>query len=297
MGLTDDEIWIVGLKKKPKNPKILICLNGQVKKLTDDEKKSVGMLMIDEAHRFTSESRIEALLSFTPKYIVAATATPDAKEDKMYRMVTSLVGNHSIIREKKDPFKFFVIDTGIDFDLVTEQPFTELCNLQAESEERNKVVIDIFKQNDVYSMIICHLIKMITNLSQECEKAKLGYSTLMKKDKDYDGSKKILIGSISKMGEGFDQSNFCSNFKEQSQLTILGLTFKNKARFIQALGRGTRHPDPYIVCLKDENGITERHIREMCKWVKDMNGTIYNIKYDKGMNLNLKEIAKEQDSK
>ena len=287
----ESEVWVVG-KRKPKVVKVIICMNERVGKLSKEDMESVGMLMIDEAHRFTSKTRVEALLSFRPKYIVAATATPDAKKDRMYRMITALVGPHSIVRKMKKLFHCFVIDTGLEFELETDQPFTELCNFQSESVERNEIIIDLLVQNEGwYSMVICHFVKMIQNLSKMCDEKGIGYDTLMKSKKDYDGSKKVLIGSLKKMGEGFDQSNYCSNFVEQSQLTIMGGTFKNEASFIQACGRGTRHPEPYIVLLKDDNGISKRHIRLMTRILQDLGGIIHQLKYVKGMNLKLSDLV------
>lgn len=286
-GIDKSEIWVVG-KKRPKNVKIIFCMYGQVSKISEEERNNVGMLMIDEAHRFSSKTRVDSLLAFKPRYIVAATATPDSKEDGMYDMMNSIVGYHKIERKDTKPFHCFIIDTGIVFDLETEQPFTELSNLQAESVERNDIVLDVIKQNEEwYSMIICRLIKMIKNLAEGCEKIGLDCDTLKSTDKDYDGDKKILIGSLMKMGVGFDQANYCSNFKEKSKLTVIGTTFAKVAAFRQALGRGTRHDDPYIVLLRDNNSISKRHISKMKKWVKEAKGVIHNIKYKKGMNLKL----------
>lgn len=61
--IKDEDLWYVNDKVKP-NAKIMVCMAGRTDKIPGELRKSVGTLIIDEAHCFCSASRIKPLLSF-----------------------------------------------------------------------------------------------------------------------------------------------------------------------------------------------------------------------------------------
>jgi len=80
------------------------------------------------------------------------------------------------------------------------------------------------------------------------------------KDKDTYRSSRVLIGTFSKIGTGFDEATSCIDFdgRRIDMLIMVGST-KSKTRVIQALGRAERSDNPMVIDLVDDNGSIERH--------------------------------------
>ena len=92
--IKDEDLWYVNDKPK-ENAKIMVCMSGRTDKISQTLRNKVGTLIIDEAHCFCSESRIKALLAFTPRFTIAETATP-IKDNGMHKIIQSIAGTHYI---------------------------------------------------------------------------------------------------------------------------------------------------------------------------------------------------------
>ena len=275
--LTDEDIWFVDDKYK-KNAKILICMNGRTKKIPREDRESIGCLIIDEAHCFCSESNVQALLSFNPKYIIAETATPK-KDNGMHKMIESICGTHYIQKLSNKKFKLIVIQTNLDFPIEGQNNiFGDLLNKRSISEELNELILQILIKNQNYKTIVaCARTGHCKFLHSELEKKGLASAELYGTKSNYK-TENILLGTGSKMGVGFDEANFCDDFDGRaSDLLIITYTFASWAPFEQVRGRGMRSENPTVIIFNDINNITKKHIRKMIKWSKEANGEIYNI--------------------
>ena len=275
--LEDKDIWFVNDKYK-KDAKILICMNGRVKKIPKEDRDSIGCLIIDEAHCFCSESNVQPLLSFSPKYIIAETATPK-KDNGMHRMIESICGTHCIQKLSNKKFKLIVIQTDLHFSIGEQNNiFGELLNKRAESPELNHLILSILENNQNYkSIVACARTGHCKYLHTQLEKKGLKSAELYGTKNNYK-TENILLGTGSKMGVGFDEANFCDDFDGRpSDLLIITYTFASWAPFEQVRGRGMRTDNPTVIIFNDNCNITKKHIRKMIKWSKESNGDVYNI--------------------
>ena len=279
--LKKEEIWYVDDKIK-KDAKILICMDGRTDKIPQELKEKIGCLIIDEAHCFCSPSKVKPLLSFSPKYTIAETATPK-KDNGMHKVIQSICGTHYIQKISSKPYHFFVIQTNLEYELEgSKNIFGDLINQQCQSEKRNEIILEILKNNQKYKTIIagsrkehCKLLNnSLTDLGLES-------SELCGTIKNYK-KKNILIGTGSKMGVGFDEENFCDDYDGRpSDLLLMLSTYASWAPFEQVRGRGMRTDTPNVIVFNDKHPITKKHMTQIRKWVRETNGKIIELNIDK----------------
>jgi len=277
--LKDEDLWYVN--DKPKDAKIMVCMSGRTDKIPVSLRQKVGTLIIDEAHCFCSESRIKPLLSFSPRFIIAETATP-IKDNGMHKIIQSIAGTHYIKKISNKPYKCYIIQTNLEFVTEGKNPFTDLVTQQCESKERNQLIKNIVRENfDKKIMIASPRTKHCDEICSRIEEMNITPAKLYGTIKNYKTSK-VLVGTTSKMGVGFDEANFCDDYDGRpSDLLIITQTFKSWPMFEQVRGRGMRADSPTVVYLNDKHSITRRHMSIMRKWIRETNGEIIELKLDK----------------
>lgn len=287
--LPEEEVVFVDNKEISDNFKVLVCMDGRVDKIKKEHKREIGTLIIDEAHCFCAPSKVKPMLSFSPKYTIAETATP-VKENGMHKMIQSICGTHYIRKISNKPYKFYLIQTNLEFATEGEHnPFGQLVTKQCTSLERNQLILDILLQNQKYKTIIA------TSRTEHCKTLKsmieekgMESSELYGNKKNYK-TKNILIGTGSKMGVGFDEANFCDDFDGRaSDLLIICYTFASWAPFEQVRGRGMRAETPTVIMLNDQHNITKKHFRQIKKWVRETNGEVIEMNLKKFEEINFK---------
>lgn len=278
--ICDDELWFVDDKPKP-NARIMVCMEARTDKIPEELRAKVGTLIIDEAHCFCSKSRVKPLLSFSPKYIIAETATP-IKDNGMHKVIQSIAGTHYIEKISNKPYKCYVIQTNLNFITEGNNKFTDLVSQQCESDERNEIIKAIVKDNpEKKIMIASPRTKHCDDICKKIGELGIKPSKLYGTIKNYKTGR-VLVGTTSKMGVGFDEANFCDDYDgKPSDLLIITQTFKSWPMFEQVRGRGMRADAPTVVYLNDKHAITRRHMSTMRKWVKETNGDIKEWKLDK----------------
>lgn len=279
--LTDDDIWFVDNKVK-ENAKIIVCMDGRTDKIPSSLRSEIGTLIIDEAHCFCAPSKVKPLLAFSPKYIIAETATPK-KDNGLEKVIQSICGTHYIQKISSKPYYFFILQTNITYDIEdTKNIFCELTNKQTTNEKRNDIIIEILKANQKYKTIVAGNRKdHCKYISERLKTENLESSQLHGNIKNY-VTKNILIGTGSKMGVGFDEANFCDDYDGRpSDLLIMLYTFASWAPFEQVRGRGMRADNPNVIILNDKHTITRRHMTQIRKWVTETNGKIVELNVDK----------------
>ena len=279
--LEDEHVWFVDDKLK-ENAKILVCMDGRTDKIPPSMRDDIGTLIIDEAHCFCAPSKVKPLLAFSPKYVIAETATPK-KDNGMEKVIQSICGYHYIQKTSTKPYYFFILQTNISYELEDcKNIFGELTNKQISNETRNNIIIEILKSNQQYKTIVAgnrkeHCKHIAERLTEEGLESSQLHGTI----KNY-VTKNILIGTGSKMGVGFDEANFCDDYDGRpSDLLIMLYTFASWAPFEQVRGRGMRADHPNVIILNDKHTITRRHMTQIRKWVKETNGKIVELNVDK----------------
>lgn len=277
------KIWIVGERELEKDeiPWVILCMNTRSHLIPKYLIKIIGTLIVDECHLFCSPSNKECLLMIQPKYIIMETATLP-RDDKMESMIYSIVGKEGIFETLKTSYKIFKINTNIK----GEETFTSrginagaLYKSLAENEERNNIILNIIKNNPhrkymVLSKLATHidiLQKLFIDNGLECD-------TLFRSKSTYSDSN-ILLGTLSKISTGFDESTNCSDFKGiKSNVLILTHTVKKWQLFTQIRGRmryDEKGPLPIFIWLSDKNAMCKRHFKDLQTCMIETQGEIY----------------------
>ena len=288
-----DITWVDEKGNYNKEAKIFVVMDTRVKKIDPKIIKSIGMLVIDEAHLFCSKSRVEPMLSFSPKYIIAESATIK-KDNGMHQMIQSICGPHNIEKISDKVYNFYLIQTNLEYEIgESRNIFTDLLNHQLYNDERNEIILKILEANQVYkSMVITKFKDHCKLLKEELEKRGLESSQLYGNIKNY-AAKNILIGTASKMGVGFDEANFCDDFDGRpSDLLIITHSFASWAAFEQIRGRGMRAKNPNIIMLNDKHNISKKHFRQIKKWVKFTQGNLIEINKENIEDFSLEKLNK-----
>ena len=278
-------IWVVGEDPPPGpgvRPAIIICMNQRTHQVPAEIKDAVGCLIIDEAHCFCTPDRVDALLAFTPKYVIAETATLE-RDDGMEKMIHSICGEHSVSRVATKPYSVIRLDTSISVEESRNKygvNFNDLCNKLCALPERNMIIVDLIKTNPHRKfMILTRLADHVALLQLLILNSGISCATLYRNQRTYSDSS-VLIGTIPKIGTGFDEANACEDFGGvQSDTLILASSIKKNTVFEQIRGRVMRSANPVVIYLVDRNQVCKRHFRETAGWIEYTQGTISRITY------------------
>jgi superfamily II DNA or RNA helicase len=244
---------------------VIICMNSMISKIPKNIRDDIGTLIIDEAHTFCTEKRIKDLMILEPAYIIMETATPE-KVNGMDKMLYKIVGNHKIYKSCNKTLSIIKYSTNISIKTYTRKLTSEIdyvttvkksCSL----EDRNVQLINLIKYfKDRKIIILTSFIEHIEKyIVPELTEIKEDFSVLYSDKKDFKDAR-ILIGTVGKMGIGFDPSSSCIDFSGiHYDLVILAVSFKNKACLTQYVGRGLRSDDPIVIHMVDKNPLFQNH--------------------------------------
>lgn len=277
---TDAKIWIVG-DKQPEDFDIIICMVERIEHISKEILYQIGVLIIDEAHSFCTPTRTQALLEIFPKYVIAMSATVD-RDDGMSKIMENVCGLERIIEKSVKPFIVYKFNTGIEFITPVNNNgmsnWTKHVDMIYSNELRNDLIIKMctesFKDDKI--LILSWRVEHVQNL----------YNLLIQNGENCDyiaGDKKsyhdsrILIGSISKISQGFDERTACPDFSGV-RLNVLILTgsMKSTLMLTQIFGRVFRCEFPKIVYMVDENDLVKKHWKVCEKWCSVRNSNIIN---------------------
>jgi hypothetical protein len=281
--VTDAQTWIVGNEPMPARFNVIICLDKRVKKLGDDLVKRVGMLIIDEAHVFCTPDHVDDLLRFQPRYIIAETATLK-RDDDMDRMITALCGLQQISREMTKEFYVYKLATGIAGQRESRKGgqgvnWNVLMSSLTSNPHRNQLIVDVVAKNpDRKILVLTGLVKHVKTLYQMLKEKGESVDYMCGNKKMYADSR-VLIGTISKIGTGFDEESFCRDYGgKRIDLAILVQSVAKSALLEQSVGRAFRAHLPNIIHFVDADPTIERHWKRVARpWYKSRGGTIKEI--------------------
>lgn len=276
---TNALIWVVG-SKVPKECNVIICMDTRYHMIPDELVNETGFLIIDEAHCFCTSSRVNCLLCFKPEYVLIETATLE-RDDGMHVMMETIAGSARINIEPSKIFDVYKVNTGIipirKKNRSGDTDWMALNKSLLLNDERNemltKAIVNVRNQKEK--------ILVLTSLIEHAEILKLLIEKNGKECDTFCGTKKsykdcgILIGTIPKIGTGFDPASFCKSFDgiHYSVLFIVS-SIKKMAVLVQCVGRVLRSDRPTIFHLVDDDSIIESHWKKCSVWYKRRNATI-----------------------
>jgi len=279
---TNATTWIVGTSAPKEFPQVTLCMDTKVQLLPDAYRDRIGCLIIDEAHALCTPSRVECLLSWQPRYVIAETATL-IRDDGLHLMIQSITGVHGIFKTSTKPFTVYQLETSIEPEVKNNRQgttdWTSLIKYICYNEDRNRMILSLVKNNPQYKiMILCAEVRHVELLCESLREMGESVDSMAGTKSTYSDSR-ILVGTISKIGTGFDEKTACPNFNGvRINMLILCTSIKKASLLEQSIGRVFRAEMPVVIDLVDDNPILKRHWKERQKWYISRNGTIKTIK-------------------
>ena len=196
----------------------------------------IGTVIVDEAHLIMAEKLSVCMQHVHPRYLIALTATP-YRPDGLNILLELYFGSYKIYRKLYRKHTIYKVKTGFVPTIELTNSGTVNWNIvldsQAYDEKRNDIIIDIvqkFKERNI--MILTKRIAQATYLLETLSEKGEYATSMIGKEQDFDEEARILIGTVGKIGVGFDHSKL--------DALILGADLQEY--FIQYLGRVFRTP-------------------------------------------------------
>lgn len=274
---TTARVWIVGEKKPPSVCDVIICMDGRWEYMPPEFRRQIGFMIIDEAHCFCTPTRVGCLLAFHPKYILIESGSLE-RDDEMHTMMYALAGSHGVYRESKNPFKVMKIlthtkpETRIRFG---QTDYAFLMKNTLFDVRRNQIILDLVMMNTKFKILILTAsVDHAILLNDEILKRGVRSDCLCGTKKGYQDAT-VLVGTISKIGTGFDPANFCPTYDGRPfDLLILASSIQKYSMLTQNVGRVFRCPNPVVMHLVDDNPTFKNHWYKARKWYQSRNGEI-----------------------
>jgi len=265
---------------------VIICLDQRVEKIPPSVLDQIGFLIIDEAHKLCTPSKVHALLATRPKYVVAETATLP-RDDGMEVMIHAICGTHAITRISTKPFNVVKLMTGIQPE-ITQGPhgvdWNALVDTIYRNPERNKLIVELVRENIIkgFKIIVLTMRKEHVLMLRELLHAmNIRCDVMLGTKKTYSDSD-CLLGTVSKIGTGFDEKMACPDFGgRRADLLIYCASTKKESVMEQNFGRVCRAAFPSVIHLVDENPTIKSHWNVCKKWYLSRNGAIHEVKLPK----------------
>ena len=222
-----------------------------------------------------------------PQFVIAETATLERKDDQMHVMIYAMCGTHGIFVISQKPFTVYKIETGLEPKVDNASDWHGIKKDLLYREERNQIIIDLVMKNLGYKILILTLeIEHVLLLYEKLKDLKISCDYMCKTKKSYSDST-VLVGTVSKIGTGFDEASFCPNYNGiPINFLILAGSIKNAALIEQNVGRAFRSEHPLVFDLVDDHPITKRHFNERRKWYTSRNGKINALQMTGGLGGN-----------
>lgn len=234
----------------------------------------IGMLIVDEAHCFTTEKSCQSFFWFQPKYCIGLTATPFSGN---CQVLFNFFGPELVKRDLFRCFNVYCVDTCYKITAskskIGKLDWHKVLDSQCKNNNRNMLITNIIRyfKNRKF-LVLCKqteqskiLFNMLKELNEDVE-------IFYKNDKHFNRNSRILISTCSKTGVGFDHP--------QMDGLILGSDIACEETFIQYLGRVFRREDvsPIIFDLVDNFFPFKKHFNIRKSHYVNSGGYLYSFK-------------------
>jgi hypothetical protein len=296
---TNAKVWIVGENHPPEKCNVIICMDTRYKQISSEIRNMVGILIIDEAHLFCTPTRVGALLAFHPKYVIIESASLE-RDDELESMIYAIAGTHNILRLSEKPFTVYKVITNIKPERKKNKiggvDFLKLQQATLFDERRIEIILNMIKINLNFKiLILTSLVDHALLLHNKLDALKISCDYLCGSKKGYSDSN-VLIGTMSKIGTGFDPATSCPNYKGSPfDLLFLVSSIKKESMLVQNVGRCFRADFPTVMHFVDDDDIYKNHWYRAKKWYTKRNGTV--IEYKCPDQPKIEELAAEEWAK
>lgn len=219
--------------------------------------KDIGFLIVDEVHLIMAEGLSKCMQRLVPRYVIGLSATP-YREDGLNILLDLYFGKRKIYRKLFRKHTVYKVKTKF-------VPTVELANngrvnwgvildAQANDRNRNEMIIKIIKKfHKRVFLVLCKRVNQGEYLVRRLQEEGEDVTSLIGKQQEYEQTSRVLVGTSSKAGTGFDHP----------RLDAMILASDLQAYFIQYLGRCMRTKEvvPIIFDIVDKNPILDKHFR------------------------------------
>lgn len=237
-----------------------------VPKFPRDFLSQFGLVIVDEAHLILSKVLSQSLFYLCPRFLIGLSATP-YRTDGMDRQINLFFGEARVSRQLYKKHTVYRVDTPLkpeaELDSAGKVIWDSILSQQASSQERDGIILEILSRHSERNfLILCKRIEHVNRLNRSVP----GSAVFMESQTTFDRDARVLIGTTSKLGVGFDHP----------KLDALILAADVEEYFIQYLGRVFRRDDvePIVFDLVDDHPILKRHFSTRKKVYISIGGTV-----------------------
>lgn len=265
------------------NDATFLCLHvNAIETLSDEIRKSVMFLIIDETHLFCTQNYVNALMQFTPLHVIGCSATP-TNANGLYGAIEKIIGSDRITVDGEVSVKFVAYDIRCSVDENAYLSAPNNSNLKlveygimerslAYSEVCNVRIADLCIREVIAGRKILVITKFVKQCRMICDLVKLRSDgkitsgTFVESDTTFDGFADVLVGITQKTVCGFDQDTALApgQYDRRFNMAILCQTTSQPKNLIQAIGRCARSSENPVFYWLHYPGIKvfEKHLHE-----------------------------------
>lgn len=235
---------------------------------------SVSFVIVDELHQIVTKKYTRNLLLFEPSYVLGLSATPYRMDD-FHKVVAWIFGAKTHGRELHR--SHLVEFARTDFKPVIrtmrngQLDWNEVLNSQARDPKRNDLIVSLVCErlaNRTWIILVKRvfhaneLARLFTLRAVRCD-------VIVGSKVDFDRDARVLIGTTSKVGVGFDHAAIDS----------LCLAADVSNYFVQFLGRCMRRPEanPRVLDIVDDFTSLEAHFESRCDCYRKHGGELKEV--------------------
>ena len=241
-----------------------------VKKMSHNLFKNIGTVLVDEAHQIMAESLSLCMQYICPRYLIGLSATP-YRPDGLNKLFDIYFGENRIVRKLYRKHSVYRVESGftpeVDIGPNGKINWGIVLNSQAYDTSRNELIIKIVKYfpKNVF-LILSKRVEQANYILKRLKEDGEDATSLIGSQKEFEKTSRILIGTITKVGTGF-------NHPRLNSLIIAGDV---EEYFQQYLGRVFRREDtePVVFDIIDKNPILLKHFRSREKIYKEYGGVV-----------------------
>jgi superfamily II DNA or RNA helicase len=264
------------------SPDFCIINACNIHKINKDFLKFYGFVIVDEAHLCMTEKLSENLLCLTPRYLLGITATP-YREDGYNSLFDLFFGQEKVKYALNKKHTVYKVKTGFAPNMdkylkfgpnyKSKVDWNSILDEQSKDEKRNQIIINIVRQfKERVFLILVKRVEHGNYLLSQLEQLGEKVTSLLGKQQEFDKDARILIGTNSKIGTGFDHP----------KLDTLLAAADMVSYYIQFIGRVMRRKDvePIIFDLVDSHPTLKKHFDKRSKVYEKHGGEILKFKLD-----------------
>lgn len=240
---------------------------------------NMKFLVVDELHQLVSKVMLRAFLKVHPDYVLGLSATPRRPVNDPFQIVIEWIFGRNIVGEQLfHRHKVFMVRTSFRPSSVKFKgrclDWNHILTEQSKDEDRNKMIVDIVISRPKRVWLL--LVKRVNHaeiLKTMFEERGVSCETLTGSKRVFDKECRILIGTTSKIGVGFDHSPINALFVAADVVEY----------FEQFLGRCMRIPNnvPVVYDMEDSYSILFRHsLIRMDTYLRHGGRLVFHDKFD-----------------